>query len=185
MIRLNLLPQRETQGLAHRRRFWYLLIAGLGSVILLIGITETVLSASLERQKARNAYLQQAIAKRDQQARRLVTVKQQHQAALERRDWLAALQVRRGETARLLEQLARLTPDGLYLRELKQQEGRFTLSGYAIAATGVSGLLFALDESDAFAAPQLIEQKSAVVDALPVSEFVLTVGLHRAEETRP
>jgi len=184
MIRLNLLPREAAQGLAHRRRFWWLLVTGLGSAVLLIAPTQAVLSASLERQEARNARLQQAIALRDQQARRLVAVKPQHQAALARRDWLTALQERRTAAARLLEQLARLTPDGLYLRELKQQEDRFALSGYAIAASGVSGFLRTLDESDDFASPQLLEQKTAVVDALPVSEFVLTIGLRHTERPR-
>ena len=67
MPRLNLLPWREQRREARRRRFRMLLGALLaGSLAVLLG-TDRYLQAALERQAARNAFLQAEIALLDTQ----------------------------------------------------------------------------------------------------------------------
>jgi len=180
MILINLLPHRERRQHAHRRRFLWLLAAGAGITALLIGSAVAWQSAAIARQETRNAHLQQAIARLDREMGHIDLLKRQRNELLTRKSRLDSLLRRRSDAVRLMDQLARLTPDGVYLRELKQDGGHLTLSGYALSGARVSGYMRALAESDAFDMPQLVEVKTATVNDLRASEFALTVELKQA-----
>ncbi|MDN0074814.1 PilN domain-containing protein [Crenobacter sp. SG2303] len=177
MILINLLPHREARQHAHRRRFRWLCATSTGIAVLLVGATAMWLSLAITVQERRNAYLQQAITKLDQDIGRIDLLKRQRSELLARKTRLDSLLRRRSDAIRLMDQLARLTPDGVYLRELKQDGEHIALSGYAISGARVPGFLRALGESDAFDMPQLVEVKTVTVNELRVSEFAVAIVL--------
>ena len=88
-----------------------------------------------------------------------------------------ALQLDRAKVVHVLDQVARLMPDGVYLKSLKQTEQHIHLSGYAQSNAWVSTLMRNLDASPWFESPLLIEIKAATINNSRSNEFDLNVRL--------
>src|SRR5574340_280165 len=175
MIRINLLPHRELARAARRRQFNLLLGMAVAAGIVVVLLGHSVIAARQSTQEARNAYLQQEIAKLDGQIGEIKKIREETRALLERKQVVETLQSNRTEVVHLFDQLIRLLPDGLYLKSFKQVGDVVTLSGYTQSSARVSTLMRNLDGSPWFEAPALVEIKAATVNNLRANEFVLTV----------
>ena len=80
---------------------------------------------------------------------------------------------------RLLDQLIRQIPEGVYLKAVKQQGPNVNVSGYASSSARVSTLMRNLDASPWLEDPALVEIKSVQVNNQPQNEFNLNVRLSR------
>jgi type IV pilus assembly protein PilN len=181
MIRINLLPHREIARAARRRQFntLFALAVAAGVVIVLLG--HSLIAARQSSQEARNAFLQQEIAKLDVQIGEIKKIREQTQALLERKQVVETLQSNRTEVVHLFDQMIRLLPDGLYLKSFKQVGNVVTISGYTQSSARVSTLMRNLDESPWFESTNLVEIKAAKVNNLRANEFVLTVKQTRQQ----
>lgn len=181
MIRINLLPHRELARAARRRQFNVLLgvVVAAGVVTVLLG--HSFIAASQSTQDARNAFLQQEIAKLDGQISEIKKIREQTQALLERKQVVETLQSNRTEVVHLFDQMIRLLPEGLYLKSFKQAGDVITMSGYTQSSARVSTLMRNLDDSPWFESTQLVEIKAATVNNLRANEFVLTVKQTRQQ----
>ena len=175
MIRINLLPHRELARAARRRQFNVLLgiAVAVGVVVVLLG--HSYIAARQSTQDARNAFLEQEIAKLDIQIGEIKKIREQTQALLARKQVVETLQSNRTEVVHLFDQMIRLLPDGLYLRSFRQSGNMITLSGYTQSSARVSTLMRNLDNSPWFESVSLVEIKAATVNNLRANEFVLTV----------
>ncbi|MBT9589902.1 MAG: PilN domain-containing protein [Thiobacillus sp.] len=175
MIRINLLPHRELARAARRRQFNVLLglAVAVGVVIVLLG--HSYIAANQSTQDARNAFLDQEIAKLDIQIGEIKKIREQTQALLARKQVVETLQSNRTEVVHLFDQMIRLLPDGLYLKSFGQAGNVVTLSGYTQSSARVSTLMRNLESSPWFESVSLIEIKAATVNNLRANEFVLTV----------
>ncbi len=131
-------------------------------------------------QERRNAFLKTEIAILDKQIAEIAQLKDKTQNLLARKDVVESLQSDRSTSVRVLDQLARRLPDGLYLKSLKQVGDTFQISGYAQSSARVSTFMRALDESPQFLNPTLVEVKAANVGNMRLNEFDLKVALERA-----
>jgi type IV pilus assembly protein PilN len=86
---------------------------------------------------------------------------------------------------RLLDQLVRQLPDGVYLKTVKQTGEKVNISGYATSNARVSTLMRNLEASPWLEQPNLIEIKAATVDKQSVNEFNLNVLLTRDKPADP
>lgn len=175
MIRINLLPHRELARAARRRQFNILLgIAVVASVVAVV-IGHSLIAARQSTQLARNAFLEQEIARLDSQIGEIKKIREQTQALLERKQVVETLQSNRTEVVHLFDQMIRLLPDGLYLKSFKQEGRVITLTGYTQSSARVSTLMRNLESSPWFESAGLVEIKSVTVNNLRANEFVLTV----------
>lgn len=181
MIRINLLPHRAQKRAARQRRFAFLAgtVAVLG--LLLVFMVHTVLVARIGTQGARNQFLEAEIKKLDDQIAEIKILKEQTQAMLARKQVVETLQSNRSAVVYLLDQLARLLPDGVYLKAVKQTGTNINLQGYAQSNARVATLMRNLESSPWLQFPNLIETKAATVNNLRVSEFSLNVKLSQPE----
>jgi len=181
MIRINLLPHRELARAARIRQFTVLLgiTVALGVVVVVIG--HSLISARQFAQDARNAYLEQEIAKLDTQITEIQEIRAQTQALLERKQVVETLQSNRTDVVHLFDQLIRLLTDGLYLKSSKQDGKLITINGYTQSSARVSTLMRNLESSPWFESAKLDEIKSATVNNLRANEFLLTVRKRRQE----
>jgi len=182
MIRINLLPHREEARKQRRQTFYGL---ALGMVVLgaLIGfIVSMVIDGFIEAQEAKNTFLQSEITKLDKDIAEIKRLRSQIDALLARKQVIESLQSHRAETVHLLNELARQTPEGVYLRSIKQAGLKVTLIGYAQSNARVSTLMRNLDGSEFLEKPVLIEVKSGEIDDRRVSEFTLDINLERKTE---
>ena len=164
MIRINLLPHRELARAARRRQFNILLGIAVATGVLVVVVGHSVIAARQSNQEARNAYLEQEIAKLDGQIGEIKKIREQTQALLARKQVVETLQSNRTEVVHLFDQMIRLLPDGLYLKSFKQAGDIVTISGYTQSSARVSTLMRNLDGSPWFESATLVfffKQKTA------------------------
>ena len=180
MVRINLLPHREQKRQARQRQF-VSLVVGLGVLALaVVGLGHVVIAERIENQNSRNALLKGEIAKLDEQIKEIDRLRDQTQALLARKQVVETLQANRTEAVHLLDQLVRQLPDGIYLRSVKQNGARVTLTGYAQSNARVSTLMRNIEGSPWLTQPELVEIKSVAVDKQKVNEFTLVIQVKRA-----
>ncbi|MDP1863283.1 MAG: PilN domain-containing protein [Thiobacillus sp.] len=175
MIRINLLPHRELARAARRRQFNILLGMAVAAGVVVVLLGHSFIAASQSTQDARNAFLDQEIAKLDIQISEIKKIREQTQALLARKQVVETLQSNRTEVVHLFDQMIRLLPEGLYLKSFSQAGDMVTLSGYTQSSARVSSLMRNLESSPWFESVNLVEIKSATVNNLRANEFVLTV----------
>jgi type IV pilus assembly protein PilN len=181
MIRINLLPWREARRKAHNLQFFILMgmVAGLAaSIVLLVhGYYATRISTQTER----NKFLKDENVKLDKEIEEIKKLKEEIQALLSRKQVIETLQADRAQTVYLLEQLVRQTPDGVYLKSIKQTGNKVNLTGYAQSNARVSTLMRNLEASPYLESPDLVEIKVASVNNKRLSEFTMNVGIRRQQ----
>ncbi len=184
MIPINLLPHREERRREQRRRFGIMAFATLAVGAVIVGVVHQYFANQIEYQVGRNQYLENEIATLDRQIEEIKKLKEQTQALLERKKVVESLQSNRSETVRLLDQLVRQIPDGVFLKSVKQTGTRVNVTGYATSNARVSTLMRNFEASPWLEAPSLIEIKAVTVDKQMQNEFNLNVNLTRekAEE---
>ena len=115
MIRINLLPHRE-EARKHRRQTFYGMALGMIVIGALIGfVVSIVIGGFIEAQEEKNTFLQNEIARLDKDIAEIKRLRSQIDALLARKQVIESLQSHRAETVHLLNELARQTPEGVYL----------------------------------------------------------------------
>ncbi len=179
MIRINLLPHREEKRRARRHQFYALLgmVSVFAGLVLFLGYT--VIAGYISSQEAKNNFLKKEIVALDKQIDQIKRLKEQTQALLARKQIIESLQRDRAEAVRLLSELVKQMPEGIYVRSVKQEGVKVHLSGYAQSNARVSALMRNIEASLWLENPQLVEIKAVMVDKRRLNEFNMTVSLKR------
>jgi len=177
--RINLLPHRAAQRQRARQHFMVLavLTALLGLVI--VGAVHLYNANLIDVQNARNTFLKGEIAKLDKEREEIKRLKDDIEALLKRKQVIESLQVDRVQSVRLLEELVRQAPEGIYLKSVRQRGAEVELVGYAQSNARVSAMMRNIEGSQWLEQPRLVEIKTSTVDKRRVSEFSLKFALRR------
>ncbi|XYJ10181.1 PilN domain-containing protein [Telluria sp. B2] len=187
MIRINLLPHREAKRKQKQKAFVAMLVLGgvLGAaVVLLVGGWN---ASRIAIQEQRNLALKNENAKLDKKIKDIATLKEEIEALKSRQQAVEDLQGDRNQPVYLLDELVRQTPDGVFLKSVRQDGQRVVLNGVAQSQERVAELLRNLSgQSPWLEAPDLTEVKAATVTqnkaARKVVEFTLAVNIKRPRE---
>jgi len=182
MIPINLLPHRAARRKAQQQQFFVLAGMTVGLAAAIVVAVHTFFAGRIETQVERNKYLESEIVLLDKQIDEIRKLKEQTQALLARKRVVESLQTNRTETVRLLDQLVRQLPDGIYLKAIRQTGQRVNVIGYATSNARVSTLMRNFEASPWLESPSLIEIKAVTVDAAPLNEFNLNVNISRPKE---
>lgn len=188
MILINLLPHREVAR--KRRKDLFNISAGLCAVLggVLAGLVFLVIQAQTDEQMARNALLRTEIKIFDAQIKEITTLESEIAALQARQQAVEDLQSDRNIPVYLLSELARILPEGVYLKAIAQTGADVSLQGVAQSNERVSELLRELsDGSDWFTQPQLIEIVASSIklsdrDQRRVANFNIRFKLLRASQ---
>jgi type IV pilus assembly protein PilN len=182
MIPINLLPHRAERRKAQQRQF--MAMAGIAAAvgIALVIVVHGLLAQRIDNQERRNRYLNDKIAELDKQIDEIQKLKEQTQAMLSRKKVVESLQANRTEAVRLLDQLVRQLPDGLYLKGVKQTGDVVNVTGFATSNARVSTLMRNFEASPWLEEPKLVEIKATKVGNALLNEFNLDVKLTRPKE---
>lgn len=180
MIRINLLPHREEARRFRRQQFytWLGMAVAAGGVVWFVG--NTLITRQIEEQTANNEFLKREIASLDKEIAEIKRLREQTQALLSRKQVIESLQTYRTETVQLFNELAKQTPEGVFLKGIKQTGSAINITGYAQSNARVSQLMRNLDASPSLEKPVLVEIKSTTLNKRLVSEFNLNVSIERA-----
>jgi type IV pilus assembly protein PilN len=187
MIKINLLPHREEKRKRQKNDFYSLLmVAGVIGVVLVI-LVGTIFSRQLSAQIDRNNYIVAENLKLDEKIKEVASLKQEIDGLKARQQAVEDLQGDRNQPVFMLDELVKLTPEGIYLRALKQEGQRILLTGYAQSNQRVAEFLFNLsNKTDWMVKPELIEIKATGIgqgrDAKKVFDFSMNVGIRRPRE---
>lgn len=181
MIRINLLPHREEARKAKRQAFYAMLGGVVGLAAIVVFAVSAVISAFISSQVGANDYLKREIAALDKQIEQIKKLKEQTQALLARKQIIEDLQRDRGETVHLLSELVKQVPEGIYLRSLKQEGAKVSVTGYAQSNARVSALMRNLEASPWLTNPQLVEVKAVVLNGRRTNEFAMNFSLKRTQ----
>lgn len=181
MIRVNLLPWRAERRVAQRKHLAVLAagVAGIGLAIIVAvhGGIATVIA----KQEDRNAFLKTENARLEKEIEEIKKLRDEIAALLARKQVIERLQADRSQVVNLLDQLVRQTPDGVYLKTLKQQGLGVSLVGYAQSNARVSTLMRNFGSSPHLENPVLVEITAAAVNTKRVSEFSMGVRLKQSQ----
>lgn len=182
MIRINLLPHREQRRKERRQQFYIMLGATLllGAAIALV--VHLVISGYIDAQENRNNLFKTEIAKLDKDIAEIKRLQEQIDALLARKKVIESLQSYRAETVHVFNDLARLIPEGVVLKSLKQTGLKIELKGMAQSNARVSTLMRNLEGSEYLESPQLVEIKAGSVDNRRVGDFTLIVSIERPKQ---
>jgi type IV pilus assembly protein PilN len=179
MIPINLLPHRAERRKAQLRQF-----LAMSGVVLAVGAVIWILvhgffAQRIDSQRDRNKYLQDQIVILDKQIDEIKKLREQTQAMLERKKVVESLQSNRTEAVRLLDQLIRQLPEGIYLKSVKQTNDLINVVGYASSNARVSTLMRNFQASPWLEQPTLVEIKAVKSGNMTLSEFNVNVKLTR------
>lgn len=141
MILINLLPHREERRKQRKRAFFVGLGVSAGVGLLLAGIWYGVLQQMTQAQQARNNFLRGEITKLEGQIKDIATLRADIESLKARQGAVEDLQVNRNVPVHLLDELVRLTPEGIYLGSIKQTDATVLVNGVAQTNERVSEYL--------------------------------------------
>ncbi|MGM9483680.1 PilN domain-containing protein [Roseateles sp. NT4] len=183
MILINLLPYREERRKRRKAAFF----AGLGLAALvgggLVVAAYLLLQFMTAEQQSHNQYIQNEISRLEAQIKDIADLKAEIESLKARQRAVEDLQTDRNTPVQLLNELARLAPEGIYLTSIRQEAKVVTISGLAQTNERVSEFLRNVSRSSEWLEkPDLIEVKLAAVttntrDQRRLLEFSMKVSI--------
>lgn len=161
MIRINLLPHREMRRERRKKDFFtWATLAVIGAACVAVAVAFGI-SAQIDAQQARNDYIARENDKLDSQIKEIAQLREEIEGLRARQQAVENLRRDLTVPVHMMDELVRLTPEGMYLRQVKQDDRKVVLSGIARSNDQVSNLLRSLAHDTAwFERPELIEIKA-------------------------
>lgn len=182
MAHINLLPWREARREELKRQF--LSILGLVAVaaIMLIVLADRVVNGQIDDQKARNDYLSQNIKVLDAKVAEIKDLQRKRNQLIDRMRVIQELQGNRPVIVRVLDQLVRTIPDGVFYTRVQARDKTLSITGVAESNNRVSSLMRRLDASDWLQAPNLDAVRAATIYGDQAATFDLKVKVSLPQE---
>lgn len=158
MILINLLPHRAAAR--KRRRDLFNLILGASALggLLISGVVHLWYEAQISNQQGKNGLLIAENKRMDVIIKEVANLESEIAALKARQKAVEDLQANRNSPVHLLNELARLLPDGVYINSMRQANNQITVTGVAQSNERVSELLRNIaGDSDWLKRPELVE----------------------------
>ena len=182
MADINLLPWRETRRQERKKQFLVGLVATLAGAALSLFCWDLAVNGRISHQQSRNQHLQAQIALLDEEVAEIRDLQRKRNQLIERMRVIQALQGNRPVVVRLLDQLVRTVPDGVFYTSLKTTANMVSIEGVAESNNRVSSLMRRLDGSDWLENPNLDAVQTAPEYGEQATTFALTVNLQLTEK---
>ena len=175
MAQINLLPWREERRQELKKEFLttVFLVAVLGAG--LVFMAQTIVDNQISNQEARNDYIAAEIKLLDKEVKELKNLIKRRNQLIDRMRVIQELQGNRPIIVRVLDQLVRTVPDGVFYTSLDAKRKKITINGLAESNNRVSSLMRRLDSSDWLADPNLDKVSAAPTFGDQANRFKLTV----------
>lgn len=185
MARINLLPWREELRKEQQQNFLMSIVGSAGIVLLIMFFVHSHIEGTIDYQNQRNQYLEKEIAALDQMIREIDALEQQKQKLIAKMEVIQQLQGSRPEVVHLFEEVAKTTPDGVYLNEMNQAGPTLNFNGVAQSNARVSTYMRDLEASPWLANPVLtIIETQGEANQGRVSRFKLSVHQQKPQQNK-
>jgi type IV pilus assembly protein PilN len=190
MILINLLPHREAAKLKRKESFFVSLAASALLGCLLSGLIFVLYQVKITDQQARNTVLQSENARLDIQIKEVATLQKEIAALRSRQEAVEDLQTERNLPVYLMNEIVKQVPDGVFIKNLKQEGALVDLTGVAQSNERVAEFLRNLSSDNQYVTkPELVEIVAGTTALTPkdqrrVSNFVIRVQLKKIVEEK-
>jgi type IV pilus assembly protein PilN len=177
MAQINLLPWREERRQELKKAFLVTVALVLAIAAGLVLLADRIVNSQIDNQMARNEYLTKNIKDLDKEVAEIRDLQKRRNQLLDRMKVIQELQGNRPIIVRVLDQLVRTVPDGVFYTNLVTKGDKISISGIAESNNRVSSLMRRLDASDWLANPILGRVKAAPDFGSQATTFELTVNV--------
>jgi type IV pilus assembly protein PilN len=190
MILINLLPHREVAKLKRKESFFVSLAASAMLGALLAGLIFVWYQVQITEQQARNTTLRTENQRLDVQIKEVSTLEKEIAGLRSRQEAVEDLQTERNLPVHLLNEIVIRVPDGVFIKNLKQEGSSVALTGVAQSNERVAEFLRNLSSENPFITkPELVEIVAGTTALTPkeqrrVSNFVIRVQLKKIAEDK-
>ena len=175
MAQINLLPWREERRQELKKDFLITIGLVLALGVGLVLLADRIVNGQIDNQNARNQYLQEHIAELDKMVAEIKELQKRRNQLIDRMRVIQELQGYRPIIVRVMDQLVRTVPDGVFYNSLTSQGTKITIKGVAESNNRVSSLMRQLDASDWLANPNLDSVVAAPTYGDQANTFTMTV----------
>jgi type IV pilus assembly protein PilN len=141
MILINLLPHREEKRRLRKQAFFVGLGMSVVAGLVLVALWYAFLQQMIAAQQQRNDQLSGAIVKLEDEIKDVATLKAEIDSLKARQKAVEDLQTDRNIPVYLLNELVKQTPEGVYLKDVKQDGSFVLVTGLSLTNERVSELL--------------------------------------------
>lgn len=191
-ILINLLPHREMKRERRKKDFVGLMVLAGIVTCGIAGAIAMGINQQISTQADRNTFIKQANDKLDAQIKEIATLRQEIDGLKARQQAVENLQSDRTTPVHLLDELVKHTPEGVYMKQVRQDDRKLTLVGLAQSNERIADLLSRLSNQTVWLEkPDLIESKLVWLgtpnarDSKQVYEFAMTTMVKRPNAPDP
>jgi type IV pilus assembly protein PilN len=181
MAQINLLPWRDERRQELKKEFLTILAVVLAVGVGLVLLGDRVVNGQIEHQQDRNSYLSKHIKELDKQVAEIKELERRRNQLIERMRVIQELQGNRPIIVRIMDQLVRTVPDGVFYNQISAKGKAITINGVAESNNRVSSLMRRLDASDWLANPNLDAVRAAPKYGEQATTFSLKVQIQLPE----
>jgi type IV pilus assembly protein PilN len=181
MAQINLLPWRDERRQELKKEFLTIVACVLAAGVGLVLLADRVVNGQIDHQRARNNYLSQHIRELDKQVAEIKELERRRNQLIERMRVIQELQGNRPIIVRVMDQMVRTVPDGVFYSKITAKNSNITINGVAESNNRVSSLMRRLDGSDWLADPNLDAVRAAPKYGEQATTFALKVKVELPE----
>ncbi|MFK5985692.1 MAG: PilN domain-containing protein [Pseudomonadota bacterium] len=177
MAKINLLPWREEKRKLREKNFFTALVFSIIFAASLVFAASIQIDTMISYQQSRNSYLTTEIKKVEKSIAEIKDLQKKKKSLLERMKVIQKFQTNRSDSVRLLDEIAKVLPEGVHLTEYKQNKKKQQFTGVAQSNARVSAFMRNIARSQWIEKPDLsvIKAKGKVEgDRYRYSIFSLT-----------
>ena len=150
MAYINLLPWRA-EALKVKQKEFFTILAAVGlCVFALTFAVNLYFQARIDGQTTRNQFLKSEIQKLDIQIAEIKTLNDKKAALQERIDVVEQLQRSRNVGTQVLDEIAKIIPNGIYITQIDKQGNSIEITGKSESNNHLANMIRAIELSDLF-----------------------------------
>ncbi len=155
MAKINLLPWREELRQQKQQDFIVAITAGAIVTLLLLGAIWIYIEDMKDYQQRRNSMLDEEIRFVNKKIKEIKDIDEKKNTLLTKIEVIQTLQESRPQIVHLFDELAKVTPDGIFLSKFTQTGKNLAFSGKAQSNARVSAFMRGIDASAWLESPLL------------------------------
>ncbi len=154
---INFLPWREKIREEKKRHFVFILICAALLGLFIVIITHTFIAQIVQKSSLKIEQLQNKINESDANQKNIEKIKQKKQELIQKIKTLYILHDNSNLSVNLFNELAKLTPESIYLYQVTKKNKLITITGYAKTSIDITGFLKAFSNSKWFMQPKILQ----------------------------
>ena len=185
MAYINLLPWREEAQKAKQREYFTGLAAIVVGALAIVWLIGEFYQLRIDGQLKRNQYLQTEIQKLDIRIGEIQTLKEKKSELEKRIAVVEQLQLSRNVGTQVLDELAQLVPNGVYLTSLEKKANMLEVIGKSESNNHLANMMRAIERSDLLTDANLESIVNDDKKSKLLSNFKMKIRIKGISDTQP